>query len=210
MAKVSNPQLEKVYSATSPDEQRESYDAWADDYERDLFRFGIRLQANAAAVFAAWVPDRTGPFLDAACGTGLQIEPLALLGYGPFIGVDLSERMLAVAGDKNLYETLMQATLGERLPFDDDAFAASLCIGAMVPGHAPPETFEELARVTCPGGLIVVTLRVDDDADEYHAALADHETNGRLQPVFQCEPFVSMPFAEPTLRHTVVVLEVVA
>lgn len=209
MANVDNPKLARVYGAETPDEQRDAYDAWASDYERDVFEFGIRIQANAAAVFVAHTPDTQGPFLDAACGTGLQIEPLHLLGYGPFTGIDLSDRMLAVARDKGLYSSLLQVTLGERLPFDDDEFAASLCIGAMSPGHAPPETFEELVRVTRREGNIVISLRVDEGADAYTDAIDAGEKSGSLEVAFRSAPFVSMPFADSSIQHAIYVLHVV-
>ncbi len=208
MADVDNPKLQKVYSAGTPAEQRDAYDAWASDYERDVFEFGIRIQSNAAAAFVDHVRDRQGPFLDAACGTGLQIEPLRLLGYGPFTGIDLSEGMLAIARDKQLYASLQTATLGERLPFDDDQFAASLCIGAMAPGHAPPETFEELVRVTRPGGAIVVTLRVDKGVDEYTNLIDALESERAIGVALRSEPFASMPFADASIFHAVVVLRI--
>ncbi len=208
MANVDNPKLAKVYGAQTPAEQRDAYDAWASDYERDVFEFGIRIQANAAAAFVAHVPDKTGPFLDAACGTGLQIEPLRLLGYGPFTGIDLSERMLDVARDKELYVSLQQATLGERLPFDDGEFAAALCIGAMSPGHAPPESFEELARVTRPDGRIVVSLRTDEGIDVYTAAIDDHVRAGTLAIEYRSAPFASMPLADASIQHAIYVLTV--
>lgn len=206
--KSPNPQLDKVYSAESPDETRETYDAWASTYERDVFNYGIRLYANAAAAFAKYVPDLDGPFLDAACGTGLQIESLRLLGYGPFTGVDMSDGMLAVARDKGLYESLEQAVLGEALAFKDDAFTGALCIGALSPTHAPAETFDELIRVTRPGGRIVVTLRMDEGSEPYLETIAKHESAGALRTEYAGKPFATVPLGDPGLRHAVYVFEV--
>ncbi|MEM7506968.1 MAG: methyltransferase domain-containing protein [Pseudomonadota bacterium] len=87
----------KSYKATSPDDQQATYDEWAQQYEQDLCAMGYRLPALAAGAFARSVPAGTAPILDAGCGGGLQAEALAQLGYGPLIGLDLSEGMLDVA-----------------------------------------------------------------------------------------------------------------
>ena len=50
------------------------------------------------------------------------------------------------------------ANMAESLPFPDDSFAAFTCIGAFGPGHAPPASLNELARVTRPGGIGVFNL----------------------------------------------------
>lgn len=63
------------------------YDAWAAQYEADILKAGYRLPYVAAAVVAHHLSPATRPILDAGCGTGLQVEPLILLGYGPFISV---------------------------------------------------------------------------------------------------------------------------
>ena len=94
---------------------------------------GYRLPALAAGAFARFVPLETAPILDAGCGGGLQAEPLAQLGYGPLIGLDLSEGMLAVAKTKNIYAELYQGALGAQLDLPDNSMGAVLCIGTITP-----------------------------------------------------------------------------
>ena len=48
--------------------------------------------------------------------------------------------------------------MGERLDFADDVFAAVTAVGVLTVGHAPPESFDELVRVTKPGGHLVFTV----------------------------------------------------
>ena len=57
------------------EEQEAAYDAWAQDYERDLWAQGYAIPGHIAALFARFVDLKDGPFLDAGCGTGLQMEP---------------------------------------------------------------------------------------------------------------------------------------
>ena len=82
------------------EEQQDAYDEWAKQYEPDLCALGYRIPAMIAATFVRFVPAETAPILDAGCGGGIQAEPLAMLGYGPSVGIDLSEGMIAVARAK--------------------------------------------------------------------------------------------------------------
>jgi SAM-dependent methyltransferase len=74
------------------------------------------------------------------------------------VGLDISSAMLGVAARRGVYENVIRHDLAEPIPFDDGAFAASLLIGALGPGHAPPACVRELVRVTAPGGLVVLNV----------------------------------------------------
>jgi predicted TPR repeat methyltransferase len=114
-----------------------------------------------AACVLRHMPFGTGPILDAGCGTGLQVEPLHLLGWRGFTGVDLSTEMMEVARSKGFTTTCSKSSLARRCPSRPDHFAATFCVGTMTPGHAPIETLDELIRVTRPGGFIAFSLRHD-------------------------------------------------
>lgn len=209
MAEIHNPQLDKVYSATGREQSEAAYDEWAARYEADVFAFGFRLPGVAAAVWSRFVELDAGPILDAGCGTGLQAEPLALAGYRPIIGIDLSAGMLSVARHKKIYRELHQLALGEALPFDRGQFANSLSVGAITPGHAPPNSFDEIIRITRKGGLVVFGMRVDAAQDpSYPAAMAQYESAGRWQKIFETDTFDTMPIGEPDVQSKVYVYRV--
>ncbi len=200
------------YHAATPEAQQAAYDNWAQSYERDLCAMGYRIPAMAAAVFTRHVASdaatANSPILDAGCGGGIQAEPLAALGYGPFTGIDLSEGMLAVARSKGIYADLRQMALGGRLDFPDSTFAAVLSCGTITPGHAPPESFDDLIRVTRPSGRLVFSLRDDATQDPaYPAALERLTQSGAWRPVFATAPFQSMPYGEPDVFHCIHVYE---
>jgi SAM-dependent methyltransferase len=202
--------VDRVYSAKSQDEQEAAYDEWSAQYERDLCAMGYRLPAVAAAVFARYVPADTAPILDAGCGGGLQAEPLATLGYGPITGIDLSEGMLSVARGKGIYAELHRMALGSRLDFPDDSFAAVLSTGTITPGHAPPESFEDLIRVTRPGAPIIFSLRSDAGQDPKYPETCDRlEAAGCWRHILSTTEFVPMPYSEPDIKARVHVYEVV-
>ena len=86
---------------------------------------------------------------------------LVSLGYENLTGIDLSRRMLDLAREKGVYRELRQMELGEPLDFSDEAFHATIAAGVFSAGHAPPESFDELVRVTEPGGYVIFSVRDD-------------------------------------------------
>lgn len=200
------PALNAVYAAETTDDQRSACDAWANDYDRDIFQYGFRIPAMADALFTRHIAPDEGPILDAGCGTGLQSEPLALLGYGPITGVDLSDGMLEAARAKGVYAELRRAILGRPMEFADAAFANAYCTGALVPNHAPPSSFDELIRVTRPGGRLVVSLRADTGQDYLDA----HIAAGRLAAEYTTADFLSLPLADPNMRNRIHMLKVLS
>ena len=199
----------RSYRAETLEEQQAAYDSWAKQYEIDLCAMGYRIPAVMAAVATRFISASAAPILDAGCGGGIQAEPLAMLGYGPITGIDLSEGMLEVARAKNIYGELRQMTLGEELDFPDDAFAAVISSGTITPHHAPPKSFEELIRVAKPGAPIIFSMR-DDPAQEpeYPATVTALAEAGLWGKVFSTENFYSMPYGEPEITHRVHVYEV--
>ena len=161
MSKVTREQrLEQVYGAKSNDELRAIYDDWAQAYDQDLQALGYSYPPAIAGLVGRYVRERDAPILDAGAGTGIVGEVLALLGYTDLTGIDLSDGMLAVARAKAVYVELKNQTLGERLDFADDAFAAAVSAGVLTTGHAPPSCLDELIRITRPGGHLIFTLSV--------------------------------------------------
>lgn len=194
----------KSYAATSPDDQQASYDAWAEKYEQDLAAMGYRLPALAAGAFARFVPPGTAPILDAGCGGGLQAEALALLGYGPLIGLDLSEGMLNVARQKNIYAELHQGALGAKLDLPDASMGAILCIGTITPNHAPPESLDGLLRIARPGAPILFSLRDDPGQMPAYPARVEALTEaGSWTEVWTSPSLHSMPYGAEEITHRI-------
>lgn len=205
---MGDKQLDAVYAARTVGEAETAYDAWASDYDADLMRMGYRLPWHFAATVLAHVP-RGGPILDAGCGTGLQMEPLHLMGWRRVTGVDLSDGMLAVARAKGLYDDLRKLDLSLPLPFDTDHFAACFCVGTLTPGHAPIEALDEMIRVTRPGGHLVFSLRHDAGQLPHYPGYVDElQAAGRMTETFRTATFATMPLGEPGVRNAVHVMEV--
>lgn len=104
--------------------------------------------------------------LDVATGTGRM--PLALFAQGRFhgyvVGLDLSARMLDQAEHKLAPHAGHYALLrhdAQELPFPDGTFDAVSCLEALEFTPSPEQVLREMARVLRPGGVFLVTNRIN-------------------------------------------------
>ena len=187
--------------AKSSQEIVEIYAGWAEDYERRILGNGYSTPAVAAGLVGRYVAPGEGPIFDAGAGSGLMGVVLAPLGYEDIIGIDISPEMLELARKKGVYKELREMELGGRLDFPDDAFAAVVSTGVFAAGHAPPESFEDLIRLTRAGGYLIFSVRTDVYEEggfrEKQEAL---EREGRWRLVEATEPFSHLRFEDPELK----------
>jgi predicted TPR repeat methyltransferase len=188
-------------SAKSSQEIVDIYDNWAEDYERRILSYGYSTPAVTAWFFGRYVKPEDGAILDAGAGTGMMGEILAPLSYTDLVGIDVSANMLDLARSKGVYKELRVMELGGPLDLPTDAFAAVVSTGVFAAGHAPPESFEELIRVTKPGGQVIFSVRTDVYVEggfqEKQEAL---EKEQRWQLVERSEPFSHLRFEDPNLK----------
>ena len=169
-----SPFLKRVYAASSAAESRDIYDEWAQQYIQDLEAEDYAFPKLAAQGLFETLGGRlddmdTGKkvlenlsILDAGCGTGLVGLQLAHFGAGNVIGLDISPKMLEIAGKTGVYGTLEEADLSKPLAQRDDSVDAVICVGTLTRGHVGPKpVLKEFARIVKGGGLIVATV-LDD------------------------------------------------
>jgi len=91
------------------------------------------------------VPAMDGLILNAGCGG----NDYGLTDRGTCVNLDISLRQC---------RTLALPVLGdvEQIPFPDNLFDVTVCVGAVINYVQPQKAIPELARVTKPGGLILV------------------------------------------------------
>ncbi|GHC21522.1 MULTISPECIES: class I SAM-dependent DNA methyltransferase [Aidingimonas] len=152
--------LNKVYTADDHEQLRDAYKAWATDYDSDLAELGyVAHITSAEALDQALGGNHEAVILDAGSGTGLVGEELVKRGYRTLDALDYSWEMLDEAASKNIYRSLLQANMTMRLPLEDNAYDAVICTGTFTYGHITADGFDELVRVTRPGGVITFTVR---------------------------------------------------
>ena len=188
-------------SAKSSQEIVEIYDGWVEDYERRILGNGYSTPAVATWFFGRYVRPKDGTVLDAGAGTGITGAILAPLGYRELVGIDITPSMLELARKKGVYKELRQMELGGPLDFPDDSFAAVISTGVFAAGHAPPESFDDLIRVTRPGGYMILSVRTDvyleGGCKEKQEAL-EREERWQLGDV--SDPFAHLRFEDPDLK----------
>ena len=190
--------LDEVYAASSAEELAAAYAKWSSEYDRETIGLGYCLPFIIAAWVARYVPVGGGPLLDAGCGTGLSGPYLRALGYDAIEGLDFSQEMLRLAGQRNAYRALKRATLGETLPWPDRHFAAFLSTGVFTEGHAPSSSLDELVRIVSPGGAVIFTVRESViEAGGFRQRFAALTDAGRWTAVEESEPFRAFAVAEP-------------
>lgn len=142
-------------AAIDASDVRQAYRRWAPVYDRTFGKF----VETAAREVTARANHFSGRLLEAGVGTGL-----ALPHYGPRLkvtGIDLSPDMLARArerverrGQSNIEALLeMDATA---LAFPDESFELCVAMFVMTVVPDPARVMRELARVTKPGGTILI------------------------------------------------------
>ena len=185
--------LQSVYSARDNRELESTYDEWADEYEDDMLSLGYVVPAVAAGFVGRHVP-LGGTVLDAGAGTGMFGSILRVLGYEELVVIDISERMLDKAGQKDAYHALHRMVMGEPLGFDGGSFSAAVCVGVFTTNHAPPAALDELVRVVEPDGWVIFGVRDEvyweEGFEQKQVAL---EREGRWRRVTMSEAFQPFP-----------------
>ncbi|HMB16765.1 MAG TPA: class I SAM-dependent methyltransferase [Pelovirga sp.] len=164
---------ERVLKAADKKELAAAYAEWADHYDQDLLgELGYVAPALACERLLTYLTDPQARILDAGCGTGIVGKFLHQEDYLNLEGLDYSEHMLNKAREKVLYRKLYQADLTAPLDFADGEFDAIISVGTFTCGHVGPEAFNELIRVTRPGGYLCFAVREQAwEEDDYQTTM---------------------------------------
>ncbi|MDJ0582891.1 methyltransferase domain-containing protein, partial [Crocosphaera sp.] len=159
--KVSD-RLAWIYETDDQETLRNKYDAWATIYDSELDEPYRCSPIESAQALAQVLPQKDATILDAGAGTGMVGEALAALGYTQITGVDISEKMLEIAKNKQVYQNLYQGNLGEDLTFfDNEGFDAIISVGVFTFGHVHPQALTKLSGLLKPQGYFILTVRSD-------------------------------------------------
>lgn len=147
--------FDKVYRARNEEETRALYDDWANSYDAAVGAEGYATPGRCAAALHAVIPDADLPILDFGCGTGLSGLALRLAGFTTIDGVDLSDGMLDIARDKDLYRSLTRIEPDSAVP---GGYAAIAAIGVIGAGAAPLVALDRIFDALAPGGKCVFSF----------------------------------------------------
>ena len=177
--------LARAYARTENKQQQ--YDEWADSYDSDLIGdMDYVAYRDAGDIFFSVVPDKSLRVLDVACGTGLAGRYLQEHGYDQIDGADFSENMLAIARERNIYQSLWQHDFTRKKVLDE-LYDALICVGMF--SFAVPKISDMHNVVKCvkPGGKCVITVngaawqQLDLEPDVYREAELHNFTIERIE-----------------------------
>ena len=94
--------------------------------------------------------------LEVGCGTGLTTEEIvARVGEENVVAVDITPEQMKKAVERFRGAFFVRGD-AENLPFKDDSFDASISAGSIEYWPNPVKGIKEMARVTKPGGRVVI------------------------------------------------------
>ena len=176
--------VDRAYQAGSSSELAEVYNDWAEKYEADLVHELGWDGPQQTVRFLVKYAKPQNRILDIGAGTGLVGHYLTEKGYEDVSALDMSEKMLSEARKKDVYKRFYFATLGQKLEIADKEFDSVIASGVFTEGHAGPEAFDELIRITKPGGYIVFSLRPEvREKLGFKEVIEEYQKNGRWKLV---------------------------
>jgi ubiquinone/menaquinone biosynthesis C-methylase UbiE len=137
---------------------RAEYDRAAADYDRRWARYN----RASLALLRPWINGRElGRVVDVGCGTGNLLPLLEDAGrrIDRYVGMDLSPRMLGVAGAKTrggAVQTAFVAADAGKLPLRDDSFDTAVCASVLHYWDDEGAGLAEIRRVLRPGGRLLL------------------------------------------------------
>jgi ubiquinone/menaquinone biosynthesis C-methylase UbiE len=150
---------EDAYSLKTPEDSIKLYKKWAQAYDEDFALSSNYLSpAKICSFFNKHARNTDTPILDVGAGTGLVGECLNKTGNKKIIGIDISPEMLEQAKLKGCYSSLVSANVTKKIPLKNNSVGAVVSAGTFTHGHVGPDAFDELLRITKPGGLFVLSI----------------------------------------------------
>ncbi len=156
------PWLSGICDTQSTEELKNKYDGWAKTYDTDVRKDWSFMPGNIARTLSQLLPHKETAILDAGAGTGLVGEALAQQGYTNITAVDLSEKMLAIAKEKQVYQHLFQGNLEDSSIFNNSVqFDVIITAGVFAYAHAGVEVLNNLFTFLKEEGIFLLTIRED-------------------------------------------------
>jgi predicted TPR repeat methyltransferase len=148
-----------VPARASPEYVATTFDSFAASFEAKLQLLSYRAPALVAAMLqeSGLEPSKQFEVLDAGCGTGL-CGPLLAPYARRLLGVDLSEGMLALAREKQIYDALVTSELTDYLCDQPATFDVIASADTLVYFGELESVVAAAATALRPNGLFVFTL----------------------------------------------------
>lgn len=138
------------------------FDQVADNFDNTMLAAGDRVPGLVRAAIVA--NSSRGPVLDLGCGTGLVAVAASDLALGPWIGVDASPRMLALARSRGLYADLVEKDVIEYLDTTSRSFGLITAADVFPTFGELTGVFTAIARRLASRGHFILSAEEATDA----------------------------------------------
>jgi predicted TPR repeat methyltransferase len=157
-----------------------TFDSFAASFDSKLARLFYRAPALVAEMLerSDIAPSKSLDVLDAGCGTGL-CGPLVTPYARRLVGVDLSERMLDQAGERNVYDELVKGELTAYLAGCTETFDVIVSADTLVYFGSLEAVVRASEKALRPGGRLIFT--VEELGAPGHDDGYSIETSGRYR-----------------------------
>ena len=171
---------------------KDFYADWASNYDKDTSSIQYSACESTCQLFLN-LPDsehlgidpdnKDLRIMDVGCGTGLMGQTLVRHGYTNVDGCDLSLEMTIEADKLGIYKQLT-ADIDINQPINPDwkdLYDVSLSVGVFTPNHVEPQALNQMIAMTRPGGLIIVSTRIEYyDGTDYQQVSDQLEAEHKL------------------------------
>lgn len=162
MSRVSRSQSAAVAHQMDEDDVREAYRRWAPVYDYTFGRISTAGRRHAVEM----INGSAGKVLEVGVGTGLSLPEYK--SHLDITGIDLAPEMLQKARERVAAEGLKNVSgLHEmdagNLQFADDSFDTTVAMYVITVVPEPEKVMRELARVTKPGGQVLLVNHFSQD-----------------------------------------------
>ncbi len=148
-----------AYSLKTPKDSIELYKKWAKTYDQDFaFNSNYLSPKKICNYFSKYAKNTDTPILDVGAGTGLVGKCLNKIDNKIIIGIDISPEMLEKAKLTGCYSSLIEEDVTKKISLKSHSIGAVVSAGTFTHGHVGPNAFDELLRITKPGGLFVLSI----------------------------------------------------
>jgi ubiquinone/menaquinone biosynthesis C-methylase UbiE len=106
--------------------------------------------------------------LEVGCGAG---HVLQRVGLGQLYGIDLSPKMLSRARNRLGDKVDLKRCNGEHIDFPNDWFDKVICTEVLEHTIHPAKVLEEIARVSKPGGIVLLSIPYENLINKLKSAL---------------------------------------
>ncbi len=164
----------------------QEFDKWADAGRAESMADGHRGITEAATQH--WNLDAQSVVLDVGCGNGWAARRAVEQGAGRGLGVDISAHMIerAQASTQGDDRFAFQVSPAQSLPFPEASVSHLLNVESLYYYPDPAQALAEWARVTQPGGQLVVVCDLYKENEATHTWIDALDVDVHLLSAQQC------------------------